>query len=75
MREDGSLSPIGNLVFFLLLPPCLVDVQFLEHGIPRLPECINLFRHDYTKPNILQLINSAGEIVDDTLVEIVLSGT
>lgn len=48
--------------------------QFLEHGIPRLNECINLFRHDYGKPNILQLINAASEIADDTLVEIVLSG-
>jgi protein kinase D len=46
----------------------------LDHGIPRLNECVNLFRHDNTKPNILQLINSASEITDDTLVEIVLSG-
>ena len=58
------------LLFFPRLPP-----QFLDHGIPRLNECINLFRHDNTKPNILQLINAASEIVDDTLVEIVLSGT
>lgn len=49
-------------------------LQFLDHGIPRLNECVNLFRHDSTKPNILQLINSASEITDDTLVEIVLSG-
>ena len=48
--------------------------KFLDHGIPRLNECVNLFRHDYTKANILQLINSASEITDDTLVEIVLSG-
>ena len=47
----------------------------MEHGIPRLNECIHLFRHDYSKPNILQLINAASEIVDDTLVEIVLTGT
>ncbi|XP_057376472.1 serine/threonine-protein kinase D1-like isoform X1 [Daphnia carinata] len=52
-----------------------INQRFLDHGIPRLNECVNLFRHDYTKPNILQLINSASEITDDTLVEIVLSGT
>jgi len=55
-------------------PPPRLPPQFLDHGIPRLNECINLFRHDNTKPNILQLINAASEIVDDTLVEIVLSG-
>ena len=47
--------------------------QFLDHGIPRLNECIHLFRHDYSKPNILQLVNAASEIVDDTLVEIVFN--
>ena len=63
--KGGLIERDGN--FFLMR-------QFLEHGIPRLNECINLFRHDYTKPNILQLINAASEITDDTLVEIVLSG-
>lgn len=53
----------------------LFPEQFLEHGIPRLNECINLFRHDSTKPNILQLINAASEITEDALVEIVLSGS
>jgi len=50
-----------------------INQKFVEHGIPRLNECIHLFRHDYSKPNILQLINAASEIVDDTLVEIVLN--
>lgn len=62
------------LFFFLFFLDWLWLIQFLDHGIPRLNECVNLFRHDYTKPNILQLINSASEITDDTLVEIVLSG-
>ena len=51
-----------------------INQKFLNHGIPRLNECVNLFRHDYTNANILQLINSASEIVEGTLVEIVLSG-
>jgi len=50
-----------------------INQRFLDHGIPRLNECVNLFRHDYSKPNILQLINAASEITDDALVEIVLS--
>lgn len=44
-----------------------------EHGINRLSERLLLFRHEYNSPNILQLINSASEIVDETLVEIVLT--
>nr|XP_024216188.1 serine/threonine-protein kinase D3 [Halyomorpha halys] len=45
-----------------------------DHGINRLNERILLFRHDYNVPNILQIVNSASDIVDETLVEIVLTG-
>lgn len=33
-----------------------------------------LFRHAYNSTNILQLINSASDIIDETLIEIVLTG-
>ncbi|KAG8222015.1 hypothetical protein J437_LFUL002776, partial [Ladona fulva] len=36
-------------------------------------ERLLLFRHDFSSPNILQLINSASEVTDDTTVEVVLS--
>lgn len=48
--------------------------QIPEHGLARLNERLLLFRHDYSSPNILQMINSASEITDETLVEIVLTG-
>lgn len=35
---------------------------------------ILLFRHEYNSTNILQVINSASEITDETLIEIVLTG-
>lgn len=35
---------------------------------------ILLFRHEYNSNNILQVINSASEIMDETLIEIVLTG-
>uniref|UniRef100_T1HA93 protein kinase C n=1 Tax=Rhodnius prolixus TaxID=13249 RepID=T1HA93_RHOPR len=44
-----------------------------EHGVSRLNERLLLFRHDYTYPNILQIINCPSDITDETLVEIVLS--
>nr|CAD7195172.1 unnamed protein product [Timema douglasi] len=44
-----------------------------DHGLTRLNERLLLFRHDYNSTNILQLINSASEIVDETLVEVVLT--
>lgn len=40
----------------------------------RLSDRLLLFRHDYTSPNVLQLINSASEILDETVVEIILTG-
>lgn len=33
-----------------------------------------LFRHEYNSTNILQVINSASDITDETLIEIVLTG-
>ncbi|XP_021946314.1 serine/threonine-protein kinase D3 isoform X1 [Folsomia candida] len=49
--------------------------KFPEHGLSRLNERLLLFRHDYSSTNILQMINSASEINDETLVEIVLTAS
>lgn len=45
-----------------------------EHGLNHLFERLILFKHDYNSTNVLQLITNTTEIVDETLVEIVLSG-
>ncbi|XP_063222839.1 serine/threonine-protein kinase D1 [Bacillus rossius redtenbacheri] len=50
-----------------------INNKFPDHGLTRLSERLLLFRHDYASSNVLQLINSASEIVDETLVEIVLT--
>lgn len=42
-----------------------------EHGLSRLSDRVLLFRHDCTSANVLQRINAASEVTDDTLVEIV----
>ncbi|XP_046144954.1 serine/threonine-protein kinase D3 isoform X4 [Osmia bicornis bicornis] len=44
-----------------------------EHGLNHLFERLLLFKHDYNSTNILQLITNATEVVDETLVEIVLT--
>ncbi len=58
-----------NLIFFLLF------LQIPENGLSHLPERLLLFRHDYTSSNVLQLVNAASEIADETLIEIVLTAT
>lgn len=45
-----------------------------DHGLTHLFERLLLFKHDYNSTNILKLINNATEIVDETLIEIVLTG-
>ncbi|CAH1165914.1 unnamed protein product [Phyllotreta striolata] len=45
-----------------------------DHGVNRIEDRILLFRHVYSSSNVLQLINSACDVVDETLVEIVLTG-
>ncbi|KAJ8672906.1 hypothetical protein QAD02_004167 [Eretmocerus hayati] len=44
-----------------------------DHGLSQLFERLLLFRHDYSSVNILQLVTNTTEVVDETLVEIVIS--
>lgn len=50
-----------------------INSKFPEHSLNKLNERLILFRHDYDSPNILQIINAASEVTQDTLVEIVMS--
>lgn len=50
--------------FFLKVP---------DNGVNHLADRLLLFRHDYNSNNILQMISSPSEIIDETLVEIVLT--
>uniref|UniRef100_V9ILS3 Serine/threonine-protein kinase D3 n=1 Tax=Apis cerana TaxID=7461 RepID=V9ILS3_APICE len=50
-----------------------INTKCPEHGLNHLFERLLLFKHDYSSTNILQLITNATEVVDETLVEIVLT--
>ncbi|XP_058176608.1 serine/threonine-protein kinase D3 [Anopheles ziemanni] len=50
-----------------------INNKIPENGLNRLPERLLLFRHDYDSHNVLQMVTAASEIVDETLVEIVLT--
>ncbi|KAK8729639.1 hypothetical protein OTU49_008584 [Cherax quadricarinatus] len=50
-----------------------INSKFPEHSLNKLNERLILFRHDYDSPNILQIINAASEVTQDTLVEIVIA--
>jgi len=50
-----------------------INEKFVEHGITRLPERVMVFKHDVTTTNVLQMINSAGDVQEDTIVEVVLN--
>ncbi|XP_073816021.1 serine/threonine-protein kinase D3 isoform X2 [Musca autumnalis] len=49
-----------------------INTKIPDSGLTYLSERILLFRHDYNSPNVLHIINSATDVVDETLVEIVL---
>lgn len=59
------------MCFFVLV--CFL-LQLPDHGVNHIADRILLFRHEYNSNNILQLINAASDITDETLVEIVLTG-
>ncbi|XP_046804771.1 serine/threonine-protein kinase D3 isoform X1 [Lucilia cuprina] len=52
-----------------------INTKIPDSGLTYLSERILLFRHDYNSPNVLHIINSAGDVVDETLVEIVLTAS
>ncbi|XP_028899933.2 serine/threonine-protein kinase D3 [Zeugodacus cucurbitae] len=52
-----------------------INTKIPDSGLTHLPERVLLFRHDYNSPNVLHIINSASEVVDETLVEIVLTAS
>uniref|UniRef100_A0A336M6P4 protein kinase C n=1 Tax=Culicoides sonorensis TaxID=179676 RepID=A0A336M6P4_CULSO len=50
-----------------------INTKIPDNGVNHLANRLLLFRHDYNSINVLQLINAASEIVDETVVEIVLT--
>ncbi|KAK9876177.1 hypothetical protein WA026_011295 [Henosepilachna vigintioctopunctata] len=51
-----------------------INTKVPDHGINKIEDRILLFRHEYNTNNILQFVNSASDIVDESLIEIVLTG-
>ncbi|KAF2893732.1 hypothetical protein ILUMI_12426 [Ignelater luminosus] len=51
-----------------------INNKFPDHGINKLGDRLLLFRHEYNSSNILQVINSASDVIDETIIEIILSG-
>ncbi|KMQ96780.1 serine threonine-protein kinase d3 [Lasius niger] len=50
-----------------------INTKCPEHGLNHLFERLILFKHDYNSTNVLQLITNATEVIDETLIEIVLT--
>ncbi|KAJ8937570.1 hypothetical protein NQ318_023100 [Aromia moschata] len=67
-QSSLNLKTIKNLACDFL------NSKIPDHGVNKLEDRVLLFRHAYSSNNILQLINSASEIADETLIEIVLTG-
>ncbi|XP_060536785.1 serine/threonine-protein kinase D3 isoform X2 [Cylas formicarius] len=63
-----NLKTIKNLACDFL------NSKIPDHGVNHLEDRLLLFRHEYNSTNMLQFINSASDIVDETLIEIVLTG-
>lgn len=68
--ESGSLT----LKSLKELACDFINTKCPDHGLSQLFERLLLFKHDYNSTNILQLITNTTEIIDETLVEIVISG-
>ncbi|XP_049545517.1 serine/threonine-protein kinase D3 [Anopheles darlingi] len=78
--QFGNLRDIITVDSSALTLKLLKDLacEFINNKIPgnglnRLPERLLLFRHDYDSHNVLQMVTAASDIVDETLVEIVLT--
>lgn len=52
---------------------CICSHQAPDNGLSQLPDRLLLFRHDYSSANVLHIVSNAGEVVDETVIEIVLT--
>lgn len=50
-----------------------INNKFPDHGLNHLRDRLLLFKHDKNTTNILQLIANTTEVIDETLIEIVIS--
>ncbi|XP_055853207.1 serine/threonine-protein kinase D1 isoform X1 [Episyrphus balteatus] len=75
--RDGISVPSTSLTLKSLKDMAceFINSKVPGNGLTYLPERVLLFRHDYNSPNVLHIVNSAAEIVDETLVEIVLTAS
>ncbi|XP_030369429.1 serine/threonine-protein kinase D1 [Scaptodrosophila lebanonensis] len=75
--RDAVSVPVNSLTLKTLkdLACDFINTKIPDSGLTYLSERILLFRHDYSSPNVLHIINSASEVVDETLVEIVLTAS
>ncbi|KAJ0173412.1 hypothetical protein K1T71_010561 [Dendrolimus kikuchii] len=73
--RDAVSAPVHLLTLAHLkeLAVKFLNEKIPDNGLNRLADRILLFKHDYCSPNVLQLINSATDVTDETLVEIVLT--
>ncbi|CAG9789557.1 unnamed protein product [Diatraea saccharalis] len=75
VMRDAVSAPthLLTLAYLKELAVKFVQEKIPDNGLNRLSERILLFRHDYCSPNVLQLVNAASDVTDETLVEIVLT--
>ncbi|CAB4015733.1 serine threonine- kinase D3-like, partial [Paramuricea clavata] len=63
--EEQVLSVFQELVYFFLVN------QFPDHSYVALSDKILLYKHDYSKPNVLELLTDVEQLTDGAVVEIV----
>ncbi|RVE48363.1 hypothetical protein evm_006924 [Chilo suppressalis] len=75
VMRDAVSAPahLLTLAYLKELAVKFVHEKIPDNGLNRLSERILLFRHDYCSPNVLQLVNAASDVTDETLLEIVLT--
>lgn len=61
---------------------CMLSAVFACHphqapnnGLSQLPDRLLLFRHDYSSANVLHIVSNAAEVIDETIIEIVLTAS
>jgi protein kinase D len=50
-----------------------INERFTDHGITRISERVMVFKHDYSASNILQMVNSATDVTEGSILEVVLN--
>lgn len=71
IAREATVFEAKDFATLTELACAFVDLKFPDHSYVALADKILLYKHDYSKPNVLELLTDVDQLTDGAVVEIV----